>query len=121
MSHVKRFNELNEGQIPYGKPMGDQKDSHWNFYHNDVDILDGIIEGMRPGKNNDNEEFKSSLKEFNKNYPCTQNKRLPAEMGKQVAWWIDLYLIQDCIDRMNSVLCPNAEQYKKDLKTFLEL
>ena len=106
MARVKRFDEMNE-----------------NFFHFsdyiDLDLLQKVIDGMRPTKSSDGEDFKKSLIDFNDSYKVKGTKRLPATMGKQVAWWVDLFLVQDCIDRMNPVNCVNSEQYKKDLKEFL--
>lgn len=106
MAHVKRFDEINE-----------------NFYFNDwvdLDTLQKCIDNMKPTKTNDAEAFKTSLKDFNDNYDCVQQKRLPAAFGKQVADWVDLYLVQDIIDRMNPNLCQDSEQYKQDLKNFVK-
>jgi hypothetical protein len=104
--HIKKFKEINEG-----------------FYFSDeydVDLLQEVIEGMRPNKISDGEEFKEKLKDFNKLYPCKEPKRLSEVLGKQVAWWVDLNLVQDVIDRMNHVLNKDADKYKKDLKIFLQ-
>lgn len=106
MARVKRFDEMNENF----------------FYFNDyvdLNLLQDVIDGMKPTKDSDKDEFKKSLIKFNSNYNVRETKRLPATMGKQVAWWVDLFLVQDCIDRMNPSNCTNSEQYKKDLKEFL--
>jgi hypothetical protein len=106
MIHIKKFEEINE-----------------EFYFSDeydVDLLQGVIEGMRPSKNSDSDEFKNRLREFNELHPCKESKRMAETLGKQVAWWVDLNLVQDVIDRMNSMLNKNAKKYKKDLKIFLQ-
>lgn len=105
MVHIKKFDEINEDF----------------FFSNDydVDLLQDIVEGMRPTKFSDGEAFKRRLKEFNDKYPCKQQKRLSAILGKKVAWWIDLNLVQDVIDRMNITLNDDASKYKEDLKQFL--
>jgi hypothetical protein len=107
MIHVKKFKEINETFFYYSDYV-------------DLDLLQGVIERMRPGKNNNRENFKENLKIFNEEYSVTQHKRLPDGLEKQVAWWIDLDLIQDVIDRMNPVLCEDSETYKIDLKHFIE-
>lgn len=106
MAHVKRFDEINESFFKFN-----------NFV--DLDLLQMVIDKMRPIKDSSNDAFKKSLVKFNNNYTVKDTKRLPVTMGKQVAWWVDLFLVQDCIDRMNPVNCTEADQYKKDLKEFL--
>lgn len=104
MAHVKRFQEINE-----------------SFYFNDwvdLDTLQRCIDKMKPTKDN-GESFKDSLREFNDSYECIQQKKLPDTFGKQVADWVDLYLVQDIVDRMNPNLCKDSEQYKQDLKRFV--
>lgn len=106
MAHVKRYNEINE-----------------EFYFNDwvdLDLLQSVIDHMKPGKEFSGDEFKQSLRGFNGEYDTVQQKRLPATFGKQVAEWVDLYLVQDVIDRMNPNLCQQSEEYKEDLKDFLK-
>lgn len=106
MNRIKRFSEMNE-----------------TFYFNDyvdLDLLQNIIDNMKPTKDNDSNNFKKELMKFNSNYEVKETKILPSTMGKQVAWWVDLYLIQDCIDRMNNKLCKDSEEYKINLKKFLE-
>jgi len=106
MAHVKRFKEVNE-----------------SFYFSDwvdMDLLQSVIDHMKPGKESSGDEFKQSLRGFNNEYEVTVQKRLPATFGKQVAVWIDLYLVQDVIDRMNPVLCKQSDEYKAELKNFLK-
>lgn len=107
MVHIKKCNEVNEEFFYY------------NDYY-DVDLLQKVIEGMRPSKDYDGEDFKKELKEFNSKYSCKEQKRLSDMLGKKVAWWVDLYLVQDVIDRMNVKLNNEADKYKKDLKNFLQ-
>lgn len=109
MAHVKRFKEINESVFYFSDYV-------------DLDLLQKVIDGMKPTSENReaaNERFKKSLIGFNDNYTVKDSKRLPSTMGKQVAWWVDLYLVQDVIDRMNPVVCKQADEYKKDLKEFL--
>ena len=107
MAHIKRFEELNE-----------------EFYFSnyvDLDLLQGVIDRMRPtGLGEEEEDFNFELTQFNEKYPAKQHKRMPATFGKEVAHWIDLYLIQDVIGRMNPVLCARADEYKRELKKFLQ-
>lgn len=103
--HIKRFQEVNE-------------QFHYSDYI-DLYLLQGCIEGMRPNRTTTGDEFKQKLREFNSQYACKEEKRLPNNFAKDVAYWIDLNLIQDVIDRMNPVLCNKAYEYKKDLKNFL--
>jgi hypothetical protein len=107
MAHIKRFDEINE-----------------EFHHSDyinLNLLQDIIDRMKPtGLGDEQEDFNFNLTQFNDKYPVKYHKRFPATFGKQVANWIDLYLIQDVIDRMNPVLNPNANEYKKELKRFLQ-
>lgn len=107
MVKIKKFYELNETFFYFSDYV-------------DLDLLQEIIEHMRPKKLDDNNrDFKISLMEFNDKYPVKEQKRMPVVFGKQVAWWIDLNLMQDVIDRMNPVSCKSADDYKKDLKKFL--
>lgn len=107
MTHIKRFDELNEEFFYYS-----------DYY--DLDLLQEVIEGMRPSKETNGEYFKKELREFNAQYPCKHQKRMSNVFGKQVAWWVDIELFQDVIDRMNSALNKNASKYKEDLKYFLQ-
>ena len=65
--------------------------------------------------------LKEKLKKFNDEYQCVEYKKSPFFMGKKVAWWIDLDLIQDTIDRMNSRLCDDSDEYIINLKKFLNI
>lgn len=107
MAHIKKFYEINETF----------------FYFNDnidLDLLQDVIDHMKPvGQDDNNQIFKKSLRKFNSGYSVKEQKRLPSTFGKQVAWWIDLELVQDVIDRMNPVTCESSIEYKKDLKKFL--
>ena len=103
MKHLKRFNET-------------------FFYFSEIvdkELIQQVIDKMNP--NNDNklsDNFKKSIIEFNKKYPIKESKRLPETMGKQVAWWVDMDIIQDCIDRMTDKII--SDKYKNDLKNFLK-
>ena len=106
MAHIKKFKEINE-----------------EFFYSDsydVDLLQEVIEGMRPNNLSDGESFKEEIKKFNSKFPCKEQKRLPSTFGKQVAWWIDMQIIQDVIDRMNTSLNQDSDKYKKELKEFLK-
>ncbi len=114
MIKINKFNEFNSL-----KENISNQNSHYSEYV-DINILDDIIENMRPNKNSDGELFKSKLRLLNSEYNCSNNKRSPSTFGKKVAWWVDLDLIQDVIDRLNNKLCDNSEEYKSELKNLLE-
>lgn len=106
MVRIKRYEDINE-----------------SFYFSewvDMDILQSVIDHMKPNKELSGNEFKQSLRGFNNEYEVTVQKRLPATFGKQVADWIDLYLVQDVIDRMNPNLCDQSDEYKSELKNLLK-
>jgi protein involved in temperature-dependent protein secretion len=106
MTHVKRYNEIN--------------DQFYFYDWVDLDLLQSVIDHMKPDKSFTGYEFKQALRGFNDKYEIFQQKRLPVAFGKQVAEWVDLYLVQDVIDRMNPNLYQQSEEYKKDLKDFLK-
>lgn len=112
MAHVKRFYEVNESFF------------HFSDYI-DFELLQKVIDAMRPkGKgwqlDYSADEFKQALREFNEKYPIKEHKRLPETFGKGVAHWVDLNLVQDVIERMNPVICRDAEAYKIDLENFIK-
>lgn len=92
------------------------------FYFNDwvdLDLLQSVIDKMKPTMNLSGDEFKKSIKLFNNNY-TVNNERLPSTFGKRVADWVDLDIVQDIIDRMNPNANPLHVEYKKKLKNLIE-
>jgi len=104
MAHIKRFNELNENNTFFF--------SEWV----DKYLLQDVIDHMKPGKGFTGDVFKEALEEVNNTYPTTNQSRLPVSFGKQVADWVDLYLVQDVLDRMNPALCDRSEEYNEELR-----
>jgi len=100
MAHIKRFNENND------------------YYADwlDMDLLQKIIDKMKPRGDYDAESYKEAIREFNNLYPTAELERFPSIFGKRVAEWIDLDLVQDIIDRMNPKSCAKSEEYKRILK-----
>jgi len=108
MAKVKRFKDINENNNVFNY-------SDWL----DRDLLQGVIDGMKPRSEHDGETWKEAMREFNNLYPVVNQERLPSSFNKQVADWVDLDLVQDVIDRMNPRLCDKSEEYKRDLKEML--
>lgn len=102
MLRVKKFNELNEA---YDDSV-------------DKDLIQRIIDKMKPDRGDTtlSDNFKESINEFNNKYTIKEYKRIQNTMGKQ-AWWIDIDIIQDCIDRMTDRVI--SDKYKNDLDYFL--
>lgn len=110
MANIKRFKDMTKNET--------------FFYYNDnynIDIIQSIIDKMKPISEKEHLIFKDELKNLNNKYPVKNSKRLPESFGKRVAWWVDLNLIQDVIDRMNSIMNPYNSEYIKDLKKLINV
>lgn len=108
MAMIKRFKDIMKNET--------------TFYYNenyDIDIIQSVIDKMKPINGNEHIIFKEKLRDLNIDYQVKDSKRLPEIFGKQVAWWIDLNLIQDVIDRMNSVMNPKSSEYIEELKKLI--
>jgi hypothetical protein len=81
----------------------------------DRELIQKVINNMKTS-----DRFKQSLAEFNDRYPVKNSNRFPSNMGKQTADWVDIDIIQDCVDRMNPHLSneEQSERYKKELEEF---
>ena len=107
MAHIKRFKELNENNTFFF--------SEWV----DKDLLQDVIDHMKPGKGHTGEEFKESLRDLNTKFEIREQKRFPTSFGKQVADWVDLYLVQDVLDLMNPAINGRCNDYMRELKNLV--
>lgn len=103
MAHIKRFNEMVHHFSQYAEWL-------------DRGLIQKVIDKMKF----DN-KFKFELSTFNTNYPVKNTNKFPSNMGKQVADWIDIDIVQDCVDRMNPHLSSESQSddYKRDLEEFV--
>jgi len=115
MTYIKKYKDLYESR---DLETGFDEHAEWL----DKNIIQDIIDKMRPGPDKDTKTFILSLKSFNDDYSIRgdRSKRMPSTMGKRAAEWVDMELVQDVIDRMNPHLNLHNVEYIENLISFLQ-